>query len=59
MREKICAMKCSCGSKRRPKVMTCIGRMHPTSGTRRMTICSLKKQGTSTQYAYSIKASPI
>ena len=31
MREKICTMKCRCGSKRRPKVMTGIVRTHPTS----------------------------
>ena len=47
MREKICTMKHSCGSKRRPKVMTGIGHAHPTSGstrTRRMTTFSLKKE---------------
>ena len=44
MREKICTMKRSFGSKRRPKVMTHIGHMHPTSGTRRMTTFSLKKE---------------
>ena len=37
MREKICTVKRSCGSKRRPKVMTTIGRTHPTSGTRHTT----------------------
>ena len=44
MREKICTMKHSCGSKRRPKVMTAIGRTHPTSGTRHLTTFSLKKR---------------
>ena len=45
MREKICTMKRSCGSKRRPKVITVIGRTHPTSGTtRNMTNFSLKKK---------------
>ena len=44
MREKICTMNRSCGSKRRPKVMTGIGRTHPTSGTRRTTTFSLKKE---------------
>ena len=44
MREKICTVKCSCGSKRRPKVMTAIGRTHPTSGTRHTTNFSLKKK---------------
>ena len=44
MREKICTVKRSCGSKRRPKVMTAIGRTHPTSGTTRHTTnFSLKK----------------
>ena len=33
MRKTICTRKRSRGSKRRPKVMTAIGRMHPTSGT--------------------------
>ena len=42
--KKICTMKRSCGSKRRPKVMTGIGRTHPTSGTRRTTTFSLKKE---------------
>ena len=37
MREKICTVKRSCGSKRRPKVMTGIGRTHPTSGSTRHT----------------------
>ena len=45
MREKICTVKRSCGSKRRPKVMTGIGRTHPTSGsTRHTTAFSLKKE---------------
>ena len=44
MREKICIVKHSCGSKRRPKVMTAIGRTHPTSGTRHTTNFSLKKK---------------
>ena len=44
MREKICTVKRSRGSKRRPKVMTAIGRTHPTSGTRHMTNFSLKKK---------------
>ena len=44
MREKICTVKRSCGSKRRPKVMTAIGHTHPTSGTRHTTIFSLKKE---------------
>ena len=44
MREKICTVKRSCGSKRRPKVMTGIGRTHPTSGTRDTTNFSLKKR---------------
>ena len=44
MREKICTVKRSCGSKRRPKVMTTIGRTHPTSGTGHMTTFSLKKE---------------
>ena len=44
MREKICTVKRSCGSKRRPKVMTGIGRMHPTSRTRHTTTFSLKKE---------------
>ena len=44
MREKICTVKHSCGSKRRPKVMTCIGRTHPTSSTRHTTTFSLKKE---------------
>ena len=44
MREKICTMKRSCGSKRRPKVMTGISRTHPTSGTRHTTSFSLKKK---------------
>ena len=44
MREKICTVKRSCGSKRRPKVMTAIGRTHPTSGTRHTTTFSLKKE---------------
>ena len=60
MREKICTVKRSCGSKRRPKVMTGIGRKHPTGGsTRHTTAFSLKKRGTSAQYPYSINASPI
>ena len=41
MGEKICTVKRSRGSKRRPKVMTAIGRTHPTSGT---TNFSLKKK---------------
>ena len=44
MHEKICTMKRSRGSKRRPKVMTAIGRTHPTSGTRHTTNFSLKKE---------------
>ena len=44
MREKICIVKRSRGSKRRPKVMTAIGRTHPTSGTRHTTNFSLKKK---------------
>ena len=44
MREIICTVKRSRGSKRRPKVMTAIGRTHPTSGTRRTTNFSLKKE---------------
>ena len=43
--KKICTVKRSCGSKRRPKVMTTISRTHPTSGTtRHMTNFSLKKK---------------
>ena len=37
MREKLCTMKRSCGSKRRPKVMAGIGCTHPTSGSTRHT----------------------
>ena len=37
MHEKICIVKRSRDSKRRPKVMTAIGRTHPTSGTRHTT----------------------
>ena len=62
MREIICTVKRSRGSKRRPKVMTAIGRTHPTSGTRHTTNFSLKKEkirGTSAQYSYSINTSPI
>ena len=45
MREKICTVKRSCSSKRRPKVMTGIGRAHPTSGsTRHTTAFSLTKK---------------
>ena len=44
MREIICTVKRSRGSKRRPKVMTAIGRTHPTSGTRHTTNFSLKKK---------------
>ena len=44
MCEKICTVKHSRGSKRRPKVMTAIGRTHPTSGTRHTTNFSLKKK---------------
>ena len=44
MHEKICTLKHSRGSKRRPKVMTAIGRTHPTSGTRHTTNFSLKKK---------------
>ena len=45
MREKICIVKRSRGSKRRPKVMTAIGRTHPTSGsTRHTTNFFLKKK---------------
>ena len=44
MREKICTVKRSRGSKSRPKVMTAIGRTHPTSGTRHTTNFSLKKK---------------
>jgi len=50
MCEKICMVKHSYGSKSRPKVMTGIGRRHPTSGsTRHMTGFSLKKR-----YEYSV-----
>ena len=42
--KKCSTMKRSCGSKRRPKVMTGIGRTHPTSDTRRTTTFSLKKE---------------
>ena len=59
MREIICTVKRSRGSKKRPKVMKAIGRMHPTSGTRHKTTFSLKKRGTSAQYSYSISTSPI
>ena len=60
MRDKICTVKRSHGSKRRPKVMTGIGRTHATSGsTRHTTTFSLKKIGTSAQYSYSINMSPI
>ena len=61
MREIICTVKRSRGSKRRPKVMKVIGRTHPTSGTtRNKTNFSLKKRrGTSAQYSYSINTSPI
>ena len=60
MREIICTMKRSRGSKRRPKVMTGIGHTHQTSGsTRHTTTFSLKKRGTSAQYSYSINTSPI
>ena len=44
MREKICTVKRSCGSKRRPKVIIGIGRTHPASGTRHTTTFSLKKE---------------
>ena len=44
MREIICTVKHSRSSKRKPKVMTAIGRTHPTSGTRHTTIFSLKKE---------------
>ena len=44
MRENICTVKRSRCSKRRPKVMTTIGRTHPTSGTRHTTNFSLKKK---------------
>ena len=44
MREIICTVKRSRGSKRRPKVMTAIGRTHPTSGTRHTTNFSIKKK---------------
>ena len=45
MREKICTVKRTRSSKRRPKVMTGIGRTHPTSGsTRHTTAFSLKKE---------------
>ena len=44
MREKICTVKRSRGSKRRPKVMTAIGRTHPTSGTRHTINFSLQKE---------------
>ena len=44
MREIICTVKRSRGSKRRPKVMTAIGRTHPTSGTRHTTNFSFKKK---------------
>ena len=59
MREKICTVKRSCGSKRRRKVMIDIGRTHPTSDTRHTTNVPLKKRGTSAQYSYSINTSPI
>ena len=60
MREKICIVKRSRGSKSRPKVMTAIGRTHPTSGTRHTTNFSItKKRGMSAQYSYSINTSPI
>ena len=42
--KKICTVKRSCGSKRRPKVMTGIGCTHPTSGSRYTTAFSLKKR---------------
>ena len=51
--KKICTMKRSCGSKWIPKVMTCIGRTHPPSGTRHTSNFPLKKRGTSAQYSYS------
>ena len=44
MREIICTVKRSRGSKTRPKVMTPIGRTHPTSGTRHTTNFSLQKK---------------
>ena len=44
MREIICTVKRSRGSKRRPKVMTAIGRTHPTSGTRHTANFPLKKK---------------
>ena len=44
MCEKICSVKHSRGSKRRPKVMTAIGRTHQTSGTRHTTNFSLKEK---------------
>ena len=44
MREIICTVKRSRGSKRRPKVMTPIGRTHPTSVTRHTTNFSLKRE---------------
>ena len=45
MREIICTVNRSRGSKRRPKVMTAIGRTHPTSGsTRHTTAFSPKKR---------------
>ena len=50
--KKICTVKHSCSSKRRPKVMTGIGRTHQTSGTRRTTTFSLKKW--KKRYGYSV-----
>ena len=44
MREKICTVKRSRGSERRPRVMTAIDCTHPTSGTRHTTNFSLKKK---------------
>ena len=58
MREKICTVKHSCGSKRRPKVMIGIGHTHPTSGTRNTTNLPQKRRR-SAQYSYSTKMSPI
>ena len=58
MREIICIVKRSRGSKRRPKVMIGIGHTHPTSGTRNTTKLPQKRRR-SAQYSYSINTSPI
>ena len=59
MREKICTVKRSHGLKRRPKVMTAIGRTHQLVVLDIRLIFPSKKRGTSAQYSYSINASPI